>query len=159
MIRPASPRTRRPALVEIAPRRAAVDACRAWSGLRFALACVLAGGSAAAGAADDSATPADWRDQVLYLVMIDRFENGNPGNDDQGAGEFDPADPRKFSGGDLAGVARRLDYIRGLGATAIWITPPVANRWWSEQAQFGGYQGYWARDFKALDAHFGTVGE
>jgi glycosidase len=99
----------------------------------------------------------DWRDQVLYLVMIDRFEDGDPGNNDQGAGEYDPADPRKFSGGDLAGVEKRLDYIRGLGATAIWITPPVANRWWSEHAQFGGYHGYWARDFKRLDAHFGTL--
>jgi glycosidase len=101
----------------------------------------------------------DWRDQVLYLVMIDRFEDGDPDNNDQGAGEYDPADGRKFSGGDLAGVKKRLDYIRGLGATAIWITPPIANRWWSEHAQFGGYHGYWARDFKRLDAHFGTLDE
>jgi glycosidase len=101
----------------------------------------------------------DWRDEVLYLVMIDRFEDGDPGNNDQGTGEYDPADGRKFSGGDLAGVEKRLDYLRGLGATAIWITPPVANRWWSEQAQFGGYHGYWARDFKQVDPHFGTLDE
>ena len=103
-----------------------------------------------------SAAP-DWRDQILYFVMLDRFDDGDPGNNDPGAGEYDPADPRKFSGGDLAGVERRLDYIRGLGATAIWITPPVANRWWSEHAQFGGYHGYWASDFTAVDAHFGTL--
>lgn len=101
----------------------------------------------------------DWRDQVVYFLMIDRFEDGDPGNNDQGQGEYDPADPRKYSGGDLAGVERRLDYIRGLGATAVWITPPVANRWWSETAQFGGYHGYWARDFKALDAHVGMLAE
>jgi glycosidase len=106
---------------------------------------------------------------VLYLVridlvMIDRFDDGDPGDSDQGADETDPADPRKFSGGGLTGVERRLSYVQGLGATAIWITPPVANRWWSEHAQFGGdqfgrYHGYWARDFTRLDAHFGTLRE
>jgi glycosidase len=105
------------------------------------------------------AEAADWRDQILYFLMIDRFEDGDPGNNDQGAGEYDPADGRKFSGGDLAGVAQRLDYIQGLGATAIWITPPVSNQWWSDRAQFGGYHGYWARDFKAVDAHFGSVAD
>lgn len=165
MTRPDPTSARRPAA------RAGVsrDACAVMAGrpvrigLRLALACLLAspslGASASEGAAGAGEASTDWRDQVLYLVMIDRFENGDPSNDDQGAGEFDPADARKFSGGDLAGVQRRLDYIQGLGATAIWITPPVANRWWNEQAQFGGYHGYWARDFKALDAHFGMVAE
>ncbi len=99
----------------------------------------------------------DWRDQILYFVMLDRFEDGDPGNNDQGAGEYDPGDGRRFSGGDLAGVERRLDYIQGLGATAVWITPPVANQWWNDRAQYGGYHGYWASDFKAVDPHFGTL--
>ena len=115
--------------------------------------------ASAAGPPAPSAHNADWRDQILYFVMLDRFDDGDPGNNDQGAGEYDPADARKFSGGDLAGVQRRLDYIQGLGATAIWITPPVANQWWNEKAQFGGYHGYWASDFKAVDAHFGTLAE
>lgn len=59
----------------------------------------------------------DWRDQILHVVMLDRFDDGAPGNNDQGAGEYDPGDGRRFSGGDLAGVERRLDYIQGLGAT------------------------------------------
>jgi len=101
--------------------------------------------------------PIDWRDQVIYFLMIDRFDDGNPANNDQGAGEFDPTDRRKFSGGDLAGVGRRLDYILGLGATALWITPPVANQWWDPRVGYGGYHGYWARDFKSIDAHFGTL--
>lgn len=126
--------------------------------LAVGLACALTTAAAASAPPEEAAAAApDWRDQVLYLVMIDRFDDGDPGNSDQGQGEYDPADPRKFSGGDLAGVERRLDYIRGLGATAVWITPPVANRWWSEAARFGGYHGYWARDFKAVDAHFGTL--
>ena len=113
-----------------------------------------------AAAAEPPAAPSqatDWRDQILYFVMLDRFEDGEPGNNDQGAGEYDPGDGRRFSGGDLAGVERRLDYIQGLGATAIWITPPVANQWWNDRAQYGGYHGYWASDFKAVDAHFGTL--
>lgn len=99
----------------------------------------------------------DWRDQVLYFVMIDRFDDGDPGNNDQGAGEFDPADGAKFSGGDLAGLARRLDYIAGLGVTGVWITPPVANQWWNQETSYGGYHGYWATDFKAVDPHFGAL--
>ncbi len=99
----------------------------------------------------------DWRDQVIYLAMIDRFDDGDPGNNDQGAGEYDPADGARYSGGDLAGLMRRIDYVRGLGATALWVTPPVANQWWDGQVGYGGYHGYWAENFKAIDAHFGTL--
>lgn len=124
-----------------------------------ALLCTLLAGPAHAAPPASPAAAPDWRDQILSLVMIDRFDDGDPRNNDQGRGEYDPADPRRFSGGDLAGVERRLDYLQGLGVTAVWITPPVANRWWSEAAQFGGYHGYWARDFKAIDAHFGTLAD
>lgn len=98
----------------------------------------------------------DWSSQVVYFAMIDRFDDGDPHNNDQGAGEYDPADPRKYSGGDLAGLARRLDYIQELGATALWITPPVANQWWDARHAYGGYHGYWAEDFTRVDAHLGT---
>ncbi len=96
-----------------------------------------------------------WRDQIVYFLMIDRFDDGDPGNNDQGAGEYDPGSNAKYSGGDLQGVARRLDYIKGLGATAVWITPPVANQWWN--GSYGGYHGYWAENFMAVDAHYGTL--
>lgn len=99
----------------------------------------------------------DWRDQVIYFLMIDRFDDGDPGNNDQGAGEFDPADPARFSGGDLKGACNRLDYIQGLGATAVWITPPVANQWWDGAIGYGGYHGYWASDFMSVDKHFGDM--
>ncbi len=99
----------------------------------------------------------DWRDQIIYFVMIDRFDDGNEANNDQGANEFDQTQGSKFSGGDLSGVTRRLDYIRGLGATTVWITPPVANQWWNTRAGYGGYHGYWAEDFKRVDAHFGSL--
>lgn len=98
----------------------------------------------------------DWRDQVVYFAMIDRFDDGDPHNNDQGTGEYDPRDGAKFSGGDLRGLTRRLGYIQGLGATALWITPPVANQWWNARVQYGGYHGYWAEDFTRIDAHFGN---
>src|SRR5688572_26839453 len=50
----------------------------------------------------------DWRDQVIYFAMIDRFDDGDPSNNDQGAAEYDPADAAKFSGGDLRGLQRRV---------------------------------------------------
>ena len=101
----------------------------------------------------------DWRDQVIYFAMIDRFDDGDPGNNDQGAGEYDPARNSHYSGGDLAGIAQRLDYIQGLGATTLWITPPVANQWWNPERSYTGYHGYWAHDFKAVDPHYGTLAD
>jgi glycosidase len=101
----------------------------------------------------------DWRDQVIYFLMTDRFENGDPSNDDQGAGEYDPRDNAHYSGGDLRGILKRLDYIRGLGATAVWITPPVANQWWNPWANYSGYHGYWAENFTNVDKHYGTLAD
>lgn len=99
----------------------------------------------------------DWRDQVIYFVMTDRFDDGDPGNNDQRSGEYDPTSTAHYSGGDLRGLTRRLDYIRGLGATTVWITPPVANQWWNQRVDYGGYHGYWAEDFRRVDAHLGTL--
>ncbi len=101
----------------------------------------------------------DWRDQIIYFLMIDRFDDGDPANNDQGAGEYDPSDGRRFSGGDLAGITRRLDYIQGLGATSVWITPPVANQWWDGSVGYGGYHGYWAENFVEVDKHFGELSD
>lgn len=101
----------------------------------------------------------DWRDEILYFALIDRFDDGEPDNNDQGANEYDPADSRRYSGGDLVGLTRRLDYIRGLGATALWITPPVRHQWWDEAVGYGGYHGYWAQHFMEVDPHFGTLAD
>ncbi len=101
----------------------------------------------------------DWRDQVIYFVMTDRFADGDASNNDQRANEYDPKDAAKYSGGDLRGLMQRLDYVQGLGATAVWITPPVANRWWDSKAKFSGYHGYWAEHFMKLDKHLGDMGD
>lgn len=122
------------------------------------LALIFCLSAAPAGAADGPrhVPSPDWRDQVVYFVMLDRFANGDRANDDQGADEYDATDGAKFSGGDLRGARERIPYIRELGATAVWITPPVANQWWNPRSRYGGYHGYWATDLEVIDAHFGT---
>src|SRR5919107_2813472 len=69
-------------------------------------------------------------DQNFYFVMADRFRNGDAANDhgglppgtDEGESGFDPAHKGWYHGGDLAGLKSRLDYIAGLGTTALWLT-------------------------------------
>jgi hypothetical protein len=75
-------------------------------------------------------------DQNFYFVMADRFENGDPANDNgdlppgTGAGQsgFDPTGKGWYHGGDLKGLRAKLDYIKGLGTTAIWLTPSFKNK-------------------------------
>jgi len=99
----------------------------------------------------------DWRDQIIYFVMLDRFQDGDPSNNDQGFNLYRPKDPHYFNGGDIQGLINRLDYIKNLGATAVWLTPPNANLWWNNNSKGTGYHGYWATDFKSIDKHFGTL--
>lgn len=99
----------------------------------------------------------DWRDEVIYFAMIDRLANGNPTNDDQGQNEWDPQRESHYHGGDLEGVLSVLDGIEALGATGVWLTPPVHNQWWNPERAYTGYHGYWASDFEAVDAHYGTL--
>ncbi|MEM9837882.1 MAG: alpha-amylase family glycosyl hydrolase [Pseudomonadota bacterium] len=101
----------------------------------------------------------DWRDQIIYFVFTDRFADGDPTNNDLGHGEFNPQKERYFSGGDIPGITNQLDYIEGLGATAVWATPLVLNQWVSRGQDFTGYSGYYGIDFSQLDPHFGTLTE
>ena len=96
--------------------------------------------------ATPSVAPIDWRDQAIYMVMTDRFRNGDPSNDlDSIPGKAD-----SWQGGDLQGVIDELDYIKGLGMTAIWITPVAVQ-------MKGGYHGYWTLDPYAVDPHLGDM--
>lgn len=90
------------------------------------------------------------KDDVIYFVMTDRFSDGNTENND--FDDVDKNDPRKYHGGDFAGLTDKLDYIKDLGTTAIWITPVVDN-------EMNGYHGYWAYDFEKTDEHLGTMDE
>jgi glycosidase len=101
----------------------------------------------------------DWRDQVIYFVLTDRFDDGNPRNNEQGLGEYDPRQGDMYSGGDIDGIRRRLDYVQALGATALWLTPPVLNQWHDTTHGFFGYHGYWASHFKRMDPHVGSLND
>lgn len=102
-------------------------------------------------------------DEIIYFVLPDRFENGDTSNDTGGieGGRldhgFDPTHTGFYHGGDLQGLTQRLDYIEGLGATAIWLTPIFQNK--AVQGGPGwesaGYHGYWITDFLGVDQHLG----
>ncbi len=102
-------------------------------------------------------------DEIVYFVLPDRFENGNPANDRGGMkGErlkhgFDPTSKAFFHGGDLQGLTARLDYIQALGATAVWLTPVFKNKpvQGGPGQESAGYHGYWITDFTSVDPHLG----
>jgi len=98
-----------------------------------------------------------WRGKVVYFALIDRFQNGDKGNDDFGKGEHSPTDDDCFQGGDLAGLRRKLPYLKRMGFDALWITPPVHNQWINPYIKTRGYHGYWAYDFTKVDPHFGSL--
>ena len=95
---------------------------------------------------DASVDRSAWQHEVLYLIMTDRFSNGDPSNDQLGSPNcFDPANPFKFHGGDFAGIQARLPYLQDLGVTTVWATP-VAQQIPQLPAPDNrcGYHGYWA---------------
>ncbi|MBT8135716.1 MAG: CHRD domain-containing protein [Gammaproteobacteria bacterium] len=99
------------------------------------------------------------RDEVIYFVMTDRFFNGSTANDDGDPpgsisyGGYNPFSTAGWHGGDFVGLTARLDYLQGLGISAVWVTPPVANS--GPEA----YHGYWAVDYENIDPHLGTNAE
>ena len=96
-------------------------------------------------------TPAD----VLYLIMPDRFANGDPANDEpaEAPGSHDRAKARAYHGGDLRGIREHLDYLKDLGVTTLWLTPIVKN------GSAEDYHGYGAVDLYAVDPHLGSLRE
>jgi neopullulanase len=97
----------------------------------------------------------------IYLLMPDRFSNGNPNNDHYANMRdtvVDRRNPLARHGGDLQGVINHLDYIQQLGATAIWLTPVIENDMPLEKEPSGmlsGYHGYWFTDHYEIDKRMG----
>lgn len=102
----------------------------------------------------------DIRDDMFYFVLPDRFNNANPDNDNGSKdvaisrGGFDPGSKWHFHGGDIQGVEQKLDYLHGLGVSAIWMTPILRNR--AMQGSSSASHGYWILDFTQIDPHFGS---
>jgi glycosidase len=105
-------------------------------------------------------SPAD----VMYLIMIDRFADGDPSNNDppQSRGIYDRSNKFYYHGGDLQGVIDRLPYLKDLGVTAIWLTPWYDNYDRLNQIELKedkpstGFHGYNPQDFYGVEEHFGT---
>ena len=95
----------------------------------------------------------DWRDEVIYQVLTDRFANGDVNNDFQ----VRPGPLARFQGGDWRGMAEHLDYIKELGVTTLWISPIVKNV--ETDADVDSYHGYWAQDLTKLNPHFGDLAD
>ena len=104
------------------------------------------------------------QDEVVYFMLPDRFENGDASNDrgglkgDRLTTGFDPTHKGFYHGGDLKGLTARLDYIKALGATAIWLGPIFKNKpvQGGPGQESAGYHGYWITDFTQVDPHLGT---
>ncbi|HLK67482.1 MAG TPA: alpha-amylase family glycosyl hydrolase [Bryobacteraceae bacterium] len=104
-------------------------------------------------------------DDVIYLIMPDRFANGDPSNDDPpvSRGLYDRTKSRYYHGGDFAGIQQHLPYLKDLGVTALWLTPIYDNaNHLNERERYDNqaitdYHGYGAVDLYAVDEHFGTL--
>ncbi len=96
---------------------------------------------------------------VLYMLMPDRFANGNPKNDHvKGLRDqlVDRSEPSLRHGGDLEGIRQHLDYFTDLGVTALWLTPVLENDRPADDGKFSTYHGYTTTDYYRVDPRFGT---
>jgi glycosidase len=145
--------------------RARLSACATLVALSATIAAVAA-------TPTDAGASASFRerlpqDEVIYFLLTDRFENGDPSNDRGGSSGgrlvtgFDPTDAGFYHGGDLKGLISKLDYIQSLGATAIWLAPIFKNKpvQGGPGHESAAYHGYWITDFTRPDPHFGTEAE
>jgi glycosidase len=92
------------------------------------------------------------RDDVIYLIMPDRFADGDSSNDQpaQSTGKYDRNNPMAYHGGDLRGIRQHLGYLHDLGMNTLWLTPVWKNT-------DSDYHGYHVVDFYALDDHMGSM--
>jgi glycosidase len=105
----------------------------------------------------------DFKKQVIYEIATDRFVDGDTTNNNpsQSSGLYDSTKTNWYAywGGDLVGIQQQLTYLKNMGVTAIWMSPPVDNiniyAYGSASAPQVGYHGYWARDFMRIEEHFG----
>lgn len=112
--------------------------------------------------AEKSVAP-DFTSDVIYQIVTDRFFDGNPNNNNpvESRGMYSPdkSNWQLYWGGDFAGIAKKIPYLKAMGVGAIWISPPVKNMnvaIGDAPAKMSGYHGYWGMDFFIPDPHFGS---
>ncbi len=109
--------------------------------------------SGAGGARVITSNVQDWRDEVIYQVVVDRFADGDYSNNVN----VEESHLGRYQGGDWRGVIQRIPYLKALGITALWISPVVKNL--EQDAGLAGYHGYWTQDFQRVNPHFGDLAQ
>jgi cyclomaltodextrin glucanotransferase len=98
----------------------------------------------------------EFRQETIYFIIVDRFNDGDPSNNAGPNPElYDPTRQKwgKYWGGDLQGIVDKLDYLKGMGVTAIWISP-VFEQVEALQFESAAMHGYWTKDFKRINPRF-----
>ena len=98
----------------------------------------------------------EFRQETVYFIIVDRFHDGDPSNNEGPNKElYDPTRQKwgKYWGGDLQGIIDKLDYLKNMGVTAIWVSPLFEQ---VEALQFdnAAMHGYWTKDFKRINSRF-----
>ncbi|MDK2808963.1 MAG: cyclomaltodextrin glucanotransferase [Clostridiales bacterium] len=93
---------------------------------------------------------------IVYMVLTDRFYDGDSTNNGTLNAEYRPGELKYTQGGDWVGLKSKLSYIKDLGVTAIWISPPSKNELLSRDGTESGYHGYFTKDYYSADPHYGT---
>ncbi len=110
----------------------------------------------------DESKNVSWDEEIIYMVMTDRFFDGDPNNNNPEniEGSFDKDHLEAYHGGDIKGLIEKVPYLKDLGITTLWITPIVKNIDTNMMVDKGGkqygYHGYWVSDFTKVDPHLGT---
>ena len=132
--------------------------------MKSLLLCALGVGGVLLTAVAAPMAPTPWNQDIIYFALTDRFYDGDPENDmpagsDPSLYDRTQTNVDHYQGGDFRGLELALNagYFNDLGVTALWITPPVRNVWYSgndaNHAPKTGYHGYWAQDFLDIDPH------
>lgn len=114
------------------------------------------------GFANQSEKARSWDEEIIYMVMTDRFFDGDPSNNNPNNvdGAYDKDHLEAYHGGDFRGLKEKIPYLKELGVTSLWISPIVKNIEANMMVDSAGkqfaYHGYWAEDFTQIDPHLGN---
>jgi glycosidase len=123
---------------------------------------LLAGQTCEVWSCDTPVLGYDWRDAVMYFVFVDRFLDGNPGNNGAATGAEPDAE---YKGGDWAGLLSKVEggYFTDLGVNTLWVTVPMQNpnnkEIGADGKYYSGYHGYWPSDLEKTEERFGSMAE
>ncbi len=105
----------------------------------------------------DASASTNYSEDVIYQIVTDRFKDGNPENNPEGALYSENCENlTRYCGGDWQGITEQIEngYFTELGVSALWISPPFENVTGLHPDGHSSYHGYWARDFKRTNPFF-----